>query len=415
MTAATWQLDIELAALARDVLRTPAEHVADSALEQLASVVRLDEQGKILRMAGRVAVPAELTALVTATDDIGGARRLHAAWQREAAAAVRHSGTDASGSHMAMLSPAEQERFAREALALRARDVTPDQWRRLQQLIDDPPSRLALQAAVPGRDVRTMVRKAGGGAGMSAACRFHADWTLSQPDDAGRIELARRVFGRSPERLVEGEWAIVEALARSQVPGPRTLAGVNRLEAIARAQTHEILDRPTTSWNAHRYFSAWNQAIDPGYLQRVHTAVEEVAAGRATPEAIELLLIEREGLGSLVEGRPAPEQRRLAAALLGRTGSGATGEMKDLLELAGSGVRDARGIHPGLEPLRRRTLELVDLNLARIAGMHPDGAPRGYANHPNYADIGRIRANIDLMENASRSRGDGEAVESFLW
>ena len=52
---------------------------------------------------------------------------------------------------------------------------------------------------------------------------------------------------------------------------------------------------------------------------------------------------------------------------------------------------------PQLQALRDEALALVDRNLKRQAGIPLTDAPQGYGGHPDYAELGRIRATIDLL------------------
>ena len=54
------------------------------------------------------------------------------------------------------------------------------------------------------------------------------------------------------------------------------------------------------------------------------------------------------------------------------------------------------------------TLQLIDDNLLRMRGVTPSGRRVGFSSHPEYGEIGRIRANLDLFE-AARAADTGGA------
>jgi hypothetical protein len=79
--------------------------------------------------------------------------------------------------------------------------------------------------------------------------------------------------------------------------------------------------------------------------------------------------------------------------------------------LAELGGRE-RETNPALATIRDQIDELVARNRARIAGETPRGAVRGYSNHPDYAELGRIRSNLGLIGalNAPQRPATAEAT-----
>jgi hypothetical protein len=66
----------------------------------------------------------------------------------------------------------------------------------------------------------------------------------------------------------------------------------------------------------------------------------------------------------------------------------------------------------------RETRRLAEVNSQRLTGRTPRGEVAGYGGHPDYAQVGRIRENIELIRrmtpsthpvssNASASSGAG--------
>jgi hypothetical protein len=56
------------------------------------------------------------------------------------------------------------------------------------------------------------------------------------------------------------------------------------------------------------------------------------------------------------------------------------------------------GVPPHLVELRDETRRIADVNALRIEGKTASGEVRGYSNYPEYADIGRITSNIEMMQ-----------------
>ena len=83
-----------------------------------------------------------------------------------------------------------------------------------------------------------------------------------------------------------------------------------------------------------------------------------------------------------------------------------TRSVRSSLELIRDGMRTTPAPSAELAPIHKQTLELLDRNIARLGGTTPDGAIRGYSNHPDYAEVGRIRANMTLLEHARTTTTD---------
>ncbi len=112
--------------------------------------------------------------------------------------------------------------------------------------------------------------------------------------------------------------------------------------------------------------------------------------------------------------RAATETRLAAAALRQREIERqlASGHISDI-RLATAALDDATSqlsaldgaVAPELEPLLASTRTMIDDNRARLAGTLRDG----YGNHPKYEEIGRIRANVALLDAVSKIRATAAA------
>ena len=474
---ALWKLRGDLAGGTRELLRRDAARHTDESWRQLAAMLSVDPKGETTMIALPTRGMAELTRSIAGPDDVAGAQRIHAEFGRRAAddtvtlaevhalvardpAELSHaefaridellrSDPDATllsgprrighhadfetslrhgvdlGYHDALrdyfatwrvTTMPEPERIAllRGIFETAPDQVTPQQWRQLQLLMEDRPSLPAFIELMPGQDARVVVANTMGGLGVGPARRLHASWNVHRMDGARQLDAARRIFARAPERLTEGEWAHLEALLRTDIPGPRRLDGINSLDSIANYQSHEVLVKPSEPWDAAPYFSAWNEALDPRHLERLHGSVDALAAGTATQEQLERVLIDRARLGSLIADRPPEQQLAITTAVLrgsvDRPGAGTEGTLRAIADSL-----TAPGAHEELEPLRLQTLELVERNIARLQGRTPSGAVRGYGNHPDYGEIGRVRANLDLIDAVTRRHAAEDAGELLRW
>lgn len=477
-SGAAHRLRIDLADATGTLLDRDAAHHTDDSWRQLAQLLSIDGDGGITRMARPARGVESLVTSLAGPDDVAGARRIHQAlragaeqdaeiltqareiiarepadisadeWQR-LSGLLRSDpeGTLLSGPRriewwmsidelaargtdprmhetlskyfapwrLALLPRGEKVALLRGILETAPDQVTPNEWRQVQMLMEHRPSLNAFADLLPGQDARAVLANVSGRLGLAPARRLHAHWNVTRLDDAGAVDAARRIFARSPERLTEGEWAHLEALLqRDALHGPRTLAGVNPLAWIAVEQTKDVLVRPSTPWDAAPYFSAWNEQLDPRHLERVGRALDAIVAGSATTDQLELVLINRARLGALVADRPPEQQRAIAHAMLRGTADGPGATMEGTLEVLRTSL-DAPGAHGELEPLRLQTLELVERNLQRLRGSTPEGAVRGYSTHPDYAELGRARANLDLLEQVTRRHAREDATDLLRW
>ncbi|MCW2920387.1 MAG: hypothetical protein JWL76_261 [Thermoleophilia bacterium] len=86
------------------------------------------------------------------------------------------------------------------------------------------------------------------------------------------------------------------------------------------------------------------------------------------------------------------------------------GNLRSPLEDVRAALRATTTLPSELLPVREQTLALLDLNLARMQGTTPQGAVVGYLNHPDYAEVGRIQANIQFMQDALDAAPDPGAL-----
>jgi hypothetical protein len=138
----------------------------------------------------------------------------------------------------------------------------------------------------------------------------------------------------------------------------------------------------------------WRHALDPSIISERRRSVRAAMDGGALPAG--LTVAELRDLDPRWAQRTPFEQIVVRAAtgeLSGTTQASAKQLVTELaaLEHAPANMPDE------LAELWRQTRRLVDANLQRIRGTTPKGEVRGYGSHPDYAQVGRIRANIELI------------------
>jgi hypothetical protein len=461
----------------RDLLQRPAASHTDASWRQLATLLDLDREGAALTAAVPTRGARDLAQSLHGSQDIAGAQRIHAelarrAPQDEAVLAEARElfamdpaeltpqqwtrldellqsdpdGTLLTGPrrlgdtwrgltgtsryvpddsamptmrryfdrwHAILLPESERLAFVQRVLDTPPAEVTQQQWRALQGLVDHEPSVAMFGTLLPGQDARRVLSSVRHYLDEAPARRFHALWNVERMTPQQRIEAARDLFSHAPERLTAGEWAHLEALLRTDIPGPRTLGSINPLDRIASAQTSTVLTKPSEPWDAAPYFSAWNATLDPDHLRNLDRAVDAIAAGTATPQQLELVLIDRARLGALVARHTPEEQLRIATTVLRGTADAPGEGVKETLRTLRASLAQ-RPTDAELDELRATTIELIDRNIARMEGRTPEGAVRGYSNHPDYAEVGRIRANLDIFDAVARARGEATG-ETLVW
>ncbi len=66
------------------------------------------------------------------------------------------------------------------------------------------------------------------------------------------------------------------------------------------------------------------------------------------------------------------------------------------------------------DQLRRDTLELIERNQARMRGDHSNDPVRGYANHADYAEVGRVVENLKLLDKMAMPAARSSTAEGAV-
>jgi hypothetical protein len=162
------------------------------------------------------------------------------------------------------------------------------------------------------------------------------------------------------------------------------LEGYSRADHTMQAAFDEILPR-----------------LDPQYLAKRQAALREAIAGGPIPRGATLTefrsLEEFDTLQSSVRAG-------VAARILEHTNSVTVPGARQFLDDVDHVLGELDGAPAQLQPVRERIERLVQVNRSRIGGHTPAGAVRGYSNHPDYAELGRIRADLAFLAKATTPR-----------
>lgn len=310
---------------------------------------------------------------------------------------------------VAQLAPAERTRIADALLSRDPDELSSAEWRQLAALVDSDPDAtlIPLQRKVEGSEPLSKQARAiaAGEYRPSRHARVYFDqYAVSRMAPAERRAEAEQLLFRHPDSLTNTEWRRLAALVDADpdstlINVPRKMDGALPLTQQAR----EIAAgeyRP--SEYMQKYFTEYVRRNDPAYAAKLETAIDQVAHGTATPESRELVAREWDRLEQLVAGRPAAEQAAIAEVMMGLDSIAGSRSVKSTLELLLANMPPVADMPAALVKTRNETVELIERNLSRLNGTTPTGAVRGYSNHPDYAEIGRIRANTSFLQEALR-------------
>jgi hypothetical protein len=131
-------------------------------------------------------------------------------------------------------------------------------------------------------------------------------------------------------------------------------------------------------------------------------------------------------LADVVADRPAHEQEAIASVMFLHP--------DELIEAGSPTMRSglrwqfdrmrpsiaALDVPSELRAMRDETVELIDRNAARMRGETPAGAIQGWGRHPDYAEVGRIRTNVELLRSITDAAQHGpddaaRAADTLTW
>lgn len=395
---------------ARSILRLPAAELSREQWSRLGAIV---DSGRT----SSLGVPRQIDGY---TDLPSIARMIAKGTLQPDAVAQRYFDAWRVGS----LTREEAVADARQLLAMRAKDLSKEQWGRLGALVESSHAAdLGVPTQIAGlKPLRTIAREIAGGLYRpdAGAQRYLDTWAISRMPSADAIAEARAMLTRSATELTKDQWLRLGSLVASRhgdaIGVPRALAGLKDFATI----TSDIgAGAYRADAGAQRYLTEWARRQNPAYPAQLERALNAVVAGGADESLRTFVAGEWDRLEALVAGRPPDAQAAIAAAMLQSDGVAATRSVRSTLALMQESLRTTPAPMPELEPVRAQTLELVERNLARLERRAPAGANPGYSNHPDYGEIGRIRENMTLLEHAraiqTPAQGSVEAGATLTW
>jgi hypothetical protein len=245
-----------------------------------------------------------------------------------------------------------------------------------------------------------------------AAARLTSGWAIagvlegSRVRDAFARNLAVTQDARAAAELTHG-WAARQALEDvASLSGDRVRgAYAKNLAATGDARLAATL---TSGWaegtiDGATVRSAWNTNLqrlrqhDPEAVAVADEARARLVAGTGTDADLAQLF---DVYGAAMVRETIPQLRWRAIAKL----FDLSVERNDTTRFVPTLLADARDHLARLTPrpetteLRRSTSELIERNLARIAGDHGADPVRGYADHADYGEVGRIVSSMSLLD-----------------
>jgi hypothetical protein len=237
--------------------------------------------------------------------------------------------------------------------------------------------------------------------------RMAADGTGTDPERL--FTEAHNLLRRDPTTFTTSDWGKLAALVDVDTGHRLPLhEGTSGGRPIVSAAT-DIADGYGNGGTLREYFDEWLPRLDPNYVAKRRAALEAAIAGGPIPERARLAEFEAlESFAAISRSQRASIGGRLLEHVTTTTVPGARTFLDDVQAV----LRNMDGAPPQLQPVRTSIDELVELNVARINGRSPRGAVRGYSNHPDYAELGRIRANLSLLAKATAPRPAAPAAAS---
>lgn len=142
-----------------------------------------------------------------------------------------------------------------------------------------------------------------------------------------------------------------------------------------------------------------------------------VARGGALDSAV-LSMLAGAGEATVARaGMTIDDLRRLSTDALARAGKTSRGDvLAHLREVRAELVQDTGDHGTAVAALRARSMDLIDRNIARVLGERADT----YSRHPDYAEVGRVVSNVELLRTVRSSPGAappsaGSIAEALSW
>lgn len=298
----------------------------------------------------------------------------------------------------------------------------------------NPPYSSSLDEAINGVIEGTNPRRA------KELDRFFARDIVTRMPEGERLELATKLFSKDVSDLDQREWNLLEQLTNGDVVGYDTglITHMDGHEGLSRHIAFRTMQGLPPSDSMYAYFDAnalkgvANAERAKIVQARFEAALDEAASGSLSKSAQTLLTASWPAVANRVSWMPIERQSAIAMTLLGLP-SGPSGDLSTVRGALHAIDQDlaAMTVPTQFEDLYAQTKVLIDRNIGRMEGRHDPSAVRGYSIHPDYAEVGQIRANGVLLRavrdmaerkpaapvpsEAPAAADAGPAVEQLTW
>ncbi len=236
--------------------------------------------------------------------------------------------------------------------------------------------------------------------------RFFAREVVTRMPEHERLEMATNLFSKDVSELTQREWNMLEQLTTGEVVGYDTglVTYIEGHEAIGRHIAFRTMQGLPPSDTMYAYFDA-NAMKGIANADRIklvearfNAALDEAANGSLSKASQSLLTASWPAAADRVAQMPIERQSAIAMTLLGLP-SGASGDLTTVRGALHAIDQDlATMVVPEqFTDLYAQTKVLIDRNIARMEGVRDLRVNRGYSIHPDYAEVGQVRANAVLL------------------
>lgn len=318
---------------------------------------------------------------------------------------------------------ATPEQLTARADELFARDpesLQPGEWRELRAMLERDPDGSVLDGP---RDLRgaaplaTALRDLGGGSTKvpNVLDRYFEAWRLRGAPEDTIIGTARALLARTPDSLSRREWARLAAAFDADVRGALPAVGPDAVGDVPRGKF--LADLTTGERKSFGemgpWFGAMRRAFDPGHETHVASSIDALAAGTGRADDAALVAGESLQLVTLLKERTPIERLRVAEALLEVESNAASRGVRQTLKVLRYALRELPDPPAQLQQQVEESLELANRNLQRLDGQIANPTSPGMARFPDYGEIGRLRANLELINRTIGRHGDaGPAAQA---
>ena len=236
--------------------------------------------------------------------------------------------------------------------------------------------------------------------------RFFARDIVTRLPEHERLDLATSLFSKDVSELDPREWNLLEQLTSGEVVGYDTglVTHLDGHEALGRHIAFRTMQGMPPSESMYAYFDAnalkgmANAERAKVVQARFETALDEAASGSLSKASQTLLTAAWPAAADRVAQMPIERQSAIAMTLLGLP-SGPSGNLESVRTALHAIDQDlaTMAVPKPFEDLYAQTKVLIDRNVGRMEGRKDLTINRGFSIHPDYAEVGQVRANAVLL------------------